>query len=269
MRCKECLTELAETLTRLLENSNDTAFSRDVEPVQRRVERKDIWRLAHGRTPSDPHVCQIKREQHGVLVACDERQPPRRVDEEAVVALTTRNWDAFDDLARPWVDDCNHVSRLNVNENVTRAGVVPDVSCVATQVDPADAAPVHVEDEFRASGLVGNEDPLLNGVVCKPVRVLAGLRVAKDPLLPRVDRDHLLHVRERGVDATQLRHRDHAVHAWRVEGLDDLSAAYVEDEQSVPVHVGDVQTTCCRIDALVVESIARPWKSYVRNLSKG
>jgi hypothetical protein len=43
------------------------------------------------------------------------------------------------------------------------------------------------------------------------------------------------------------------------------SRSRIDDEQRVVVHVRDVEAMCARVDALVVESILRPWERSARD----
>ena len=66
----------------------------------------------------------------------------------------------------------------------------------------------------------------------------------------------------------QARHRDHPVHARYGDRLQHLPLTKIEDEQLTGVHVRDVEPPGRRIDARVVESIARPRERDPRHLSQ-
>ena len=82
---------------------------------------------------------------------------------------------------------------------------------------------------------------LLRGVVREAVRVLACRSTVEHAAAARVDRVHLARVRRGCIDAVQLRHSDHAVHARRGDRADDAPLREVEDEQLARVHVRDVE----------------------------
>ena len=142
---------------------------------------------------------------------------------------------------RARVDHRDLVAGLHVDEDATGAGVVLDVARLAAELDGRDPLAAGIDDGLDTTALVGDEHVPLDRVVGETVRI-AARRGAREHLAGAgVDRTGLVVVGGRGEDATELRHRDHAMDAGGGEPADHAPALQVEDEQLVRVHVRDVE----------------------------
>ena len=166
---------------------------------------------------------------------------------------------------RARVDHRYVVVGLHVDQDAPRAAVVLHIAGLAAEVDRPDARPASVEDRLDAAALVGHEDLPLDRVVGEPVGVLARVRAAQHAARAGIDRQQLVVVRRRRVDPPGLRDGDHAVHARRVDRPHHPAAPGVEGEELTGVHVGDPEPAVRRVEARVVEAVARAREGDVRD----
>lgn len=134
---------------------NDAGVTCNVENARRRIERKPIRSVAAIERSNDVPRAHIEDEELVIVLACDEVEAVARLDQQALIALRTRQVKTLDDTVRRRIDFDELASCLNVDDDVSGDRITLRVAGLAIESNCRDT-PVasDIDDRFRFSVLV-------------------------------------------------------------------------------------------------------------------
>lgn len=127
---------------------NDAGVTCNVENARRRIERKPIRSVAAIERSNDVPRAHIEDEELVIVLACDEVEAVARLDQQALIALRTRQVKTLDDTVRRRIDFDELASCLKDRITLRVAGLAIESDCRDTPVAS------DIDDRFRFSALV-------------------------------------------------------------------------------------------------------------------
>ena len=102
------------------EDRHNASFPGYIKAVHSRIERQHVRVLADVERLHDPSSAHIEYKQLVIALTGDKGKPVRRIDQQSVVVVGTRERNPCDDPVDRRVDFNEFIARLNVDKDVMR-----------------------------------------------------------------------------------------------------------------------------------------------------